>query len=199
MQITGIEALTKQKYRVELDGWLSFVIYKGELSCYQIGKGQEFSEEQYQRLVKEVLEKRAKLRALHLLTARDRTEAELRQKLCGDGHPAEVVDCAVEYVKGYHYLDDKRYACAYAASCQGKKSKNRIVWELSQKGISGEDMKAAFAECEQDETGIITEIIKKRWHSGENEEKQKRRLYAYLARRGYGISDIKKAFEQALL
>lgn len=199
MQITGIEALTKQKYRVELDGQLSFVVYKGELSRYQIEEGKQLSEEKYQRLVHEVLEKRAKLRALHLLTARDRTEAELRQKLCRDGHPAEVVDCAVEYVKGYHYLDDKRYAGSYVTSLQGRKSRNRIAWELGQKGVSGEDIAEALSECEQDETAMIVQIIRKRWHPGEEEEKQKRRLYAYLARRGYGISDIRKAFEQAFL
>ena len=67
MLVTKIQAVTKQKYRIELDGQPAFVIYKGELSRYGIKEGQEIPGPVYQELVGQVLTKRAKLRAMHLL------------------------------------------------------------------------------------------------------------------------------------
>lgn len=198
MLVTGIEALTKQKCRVELDGQLSFVVYKGELSRYQIIEQEEFSDEQYQKLLKEVLSKRARLRAMHLLTSKDRTEEELRRQLQKDGHPAEVVECALDYVKSYGYVDDRKYAERYAVCFSGKKSLNAIKWELQRKGVSGDYIEEALSGYQQkDETEEIIRLIQKKWKPKEEPEKQRRRICGYLIRKGYSIADIRKAFKKA--
>ncbi len=36
MTVTKIEPVTKSKYKIYLDGQFAFVLYKGELSRYQI-------------------------------------------------------------------------------------------------------------------------------------------------------------------
>ena len=81
MLVTKIQAVTKQKYRIELDGQPAFVVYKGELSRYGIKEGHEILQPVYEELVGQVLTKRAKLRAMHLLESMDRTRAELEKKL----------------------------------------------------------------------------------------------------------------------
>ena len=53
------------------------MLYKGELSRYHIRIHEEIEEDTYRQILSEVLEKRAKLRAMHLLTKMDRTEKEL--------------------------------------------------------------------------------------------------------------------------
>ena len=68
MTVTQVEALfgSKSKYRVYLDGQPAFVLYRGELSRYHIREGWELAEKDYGD-IREMLTKRARLRAMKLL------------------------------------------------------------------------------------------------------------------------------------
>ena len=81
MVVTRVEAVTKTKYKVYVDGQFAFILYKGELSRFHIAEDQELSQESYEKIRTEVILKRAKLRAMHLLNDMWRTEAQLREKL----------------------------------------------------------------------------------------------------------------------
>ena len=81
MIITEIESVTKTKFRMYLDGEYVCMLYKTDLKSYGLEKGSEITDEIWSRLKEEVLLKRAKLRAMHLLTDMARTEEQLRQKL----------------------------------------------------------------------------------------------------------------------
>lgn len=194
MIVERLIAINGKKYQVVTDGQLAFVLYKSELSRYRIWEGQELSEDTYREIVEEVLKKRAKLRAMHLLTAQDRTEAQLREKLTRDGHPQEVVDCAVSYVKSYHYIDDERYARAYLRSALGKKSRRAIGFELERKGVPKEIVECVLSQEEEStEEAMIEALVRKR--AGEPhkmDEKEFRRIYGYLMRRGYKSQEILK-------
>ncbi len=198
MIIQAVKPLTKKKSRVITDGELTFVLYKGEISRYHLREGRELSEETYEEILEEVLKKRAKLRALHLLTAQDRTEHQLREKLRKDGHPNEVIDCAVDYVKSYHYIDDAGYANSYVQSMRGKKSARWIRIELEKKGISQDDITGAMEYLEgESEEPVIEKLVRKR--AGEPHrlsEKEMRRLYGYLMRRGFCGSEIGKVLRR---
>ena len=100
MLVTKIQAVTKQKYRIELDGQPAFVVYKGELSRYGIKEGHEILQPVYEELVGQVLTKRAKLRAMHLLESMDRTRAELEKKLQSSEYPREAVAEALIWISG---------------------------------------------------------------------------------------------------
>ena len=67
MVVTRVEAVTKTKYKVYVDGQFAFILYKGELSRFHIAEDQELSQESYEKIRTEVILKRAKLRAMHLL------------------------------------------------------------------------------------------------------------------------------------
>ena len=191
MIVTGIEPVTKKKYKVEIDGQLAFMLYKGELSRYHIRIQEEIEEDTYRQILSEVLEKRAKLRAMHLLTKMDRTEKELYEKLKNDGHPACVIEAAVAYVKSYGYIDDRQYARKYIESQKEKKGFRRIAMELSHKGISRELIAEAAEEAARPEAREqIRELVRKKKKEERLSEKEKLRLYGFLARRGFSSSDI---------
>ena len=50
MQVTKVEALTKTKWKVELDGQFAFVLYKKEISRFGIEVNGELSEELYEQI-----------------------------------------------------------------------------------------------------------------------------------------------------
>lgn len=192
MEITKIQALTKQKYRIFLDGESAFAVYKGELSRYHLEEGAVLPPEVYEELVNRVLKKRATLRAMHILESTDKTEAQLRRKLEESEYPKEAVESAIAYVTSYGYLDDRRYAEHYIEWKKQGKGKARLKMELVQKGISREIIEEVLESTDFGETReMIRQIIlKKRKTDIPMNEKEKQRLYGFLMRKGFSSSDI---------
>lgn len=192
MEITKVQALTKQKYRIFLDGESAFAVYKGELSRYHLEEGAVLSPEVYEELVNRVLKKRATLRAMHILERTDKTEAQLRRKLEESEYPKEAVESAIAYVTSYGYLDDRRYAEHYIEWKKQGKGKARLKMELVQKGISREIIEEVLESTDFGETReMIRQIIlKKRKTDIPMNEKEKQRLYGFLMRKGFSSSDI---------
>ena len=141
--------------------------------------------------------RRAKLRALHLLTAMDRTEAKLREKL-QTSYCEEAVETAIDYVKTYGYLDDERYVRVYIESKSRTKSRKQIEQELIfNKGVSKEAVERGF---EQAQMADITEVLqrymqKKKIDPRNCEYEQKQKFFAYMMRKGFQIDDLKKVFD----
>lgn len=198
MIVTKIEAITKTKYRIEIDEEFAFVLYKGELSQYRIAEGNEIPEELYQKIRKEVVLKRAKLRAMHLLTDMARTEAGLRQKLKQNLYPEDIVEEALTYVKSFGYVDDYRYAENYIISKKESRSRKEIYAKLCEKGVSKELIALAFENCYEDgEREAICQLIRKKNIDLENAtEKEWNKLYGYLARKGFRYEDIRQCLQQ---
>lgn len=141
--------------------------------------------------------RRAKLRALHLLTAMDRTEANLREKLQAS-YCEEAVETAIEYVKSYGYLDDERFVKVYIESKSRTKSRKQIEQELIfKKGVSKEAVARGF---EMAETVDIQEVIwkymqKKKIDPRNCDYEQKQKFFAYMIRKGFQIDDLKSVFD----
>lgn len=202
MRITEIVPVTKAKYRVVTDEQLAFMLYKGELSRYRLKENGELSTETFQEIFKEILVKRAKLRAMHLLTRMDYTEAELEKKLMKGEYTPQAVKIAMDYVRSYHYLDDERYVARYLSTYQGRKSRRQMQFELERKGIPRELIRRGQEALEEeegcaDETDMIRRLLEKRCRNPKDaDEKEKRRHYGYLMRRGFSSSEIQSVFRE---
>ena len=123
MIITKIESVTKVKYKIYVEEQFAFVVYKGELSRFHLREGGEISEDTIQLIKSEVLLKRAKMRAMHLLNDMARTEEQLRQKLRNNGYPEDVTEEALAYVKSFGYINDEVYIRNFVESRKDKKSR----------------------------------------------------------------------------
>ena len=143
--------------------------------------------------------KRAKLRCMHLLEKRDYTEKELRQKLENGKteYTEEQIDGAIAYVKSFHYVDDGRYACKYIEAMQSRKSRRQIEQELYQKGVDRELIQEAFEETGEvpEEEQIVRWMEKRNFHPEEADLKEKQRMYAFLARKGFRAENIQRAMK----
>lgn len=198
MIVTGIEELSRSRSRICLDESFAFVLYKGELRLYGIAEGEELSEEAYRQIMDEVLPKRAALRCMNLLKNRPYTESQLREKLAQGMYPQECADIALEYVKSYHYVDDRRFAEDYIAGQQEKKSRRVIEQDLMRKGISREMIEEAFLAQEELGNGPDEEALARHWLSKkhfspeEADFKETQKMAAFLYRKGIGGETIRK-------
>ncbi len=201
MIVTKVEPLTKTKFKVYLDGQFAFVLYKGELSRFGIREGADIPEETERKIRIEVILKRAKLRAMHLLEDMDRTEAALREKLRQGLYPPDAVDGAIEYVKSFGYLDDARYAENFVRSRKERKSRKEIRALLMSKGVSPELADAAFEVCyggkedDGEQEAIRALIRKKRFDPADTDEAKIQKMYGYLARKGFRYDTVRQVIQ----
>lgn len=198
MNVTKVEAITKTKFRVEVEEEFAFVLYKGELKRYGVIEGEEISKETYDTIRKDVILKRAKLRAMHLLTDMPRTEKGLREKLKQNQYPEDLIDQAMDYVSSFGYLNDLRYAENYIDLHKKQKSKKELRGALLQKGVPSEQIDFAFEsfyDGEEELEAIQTLIRKKRVDVLHATDEQLQKLYGYLGRKGFRYEQIRKAVE----
>ena len=137
-------------------------------------------------------------RALDLLEARARSIVELRRALIKKGEPVADVDAAIDRLRGAGLLDDAGYARQLARSkaLGAGHSRRRIAQELTRRGVArnvgDEAIAAVFVEEAVDEDANIERVARKKMKTLANldAQTQRRRLYGFLARRGYDVDAI---------
>lgn len=195
MIITEIKELDKKKKKIYINGECAFALYNGEIRRYQLKEDNELSAEEYEEILHEILDKRAKKRILYLLSDSAKTEYQLRQKLKDGFYPDGSIDAAIEYAKSYGYIDDLNYARQYIECKKEKLSKKQMKAKLRERGVAEQTVKIAFEEFEIDESQIIKAYLRKkniRVDSITLKEKQK--ICAYFTRKGFSYEEILKIF-----
>ena len=137
--------------------------------------------------------------ALNLLAARPYSSSALRRKLIQKEYPAADTDDVIRRLLDNGLLNDAKYAEQYARSkmLSTGASKRRLTQDLYRKGIKGDAATIAIDNViEQDEIDPAAQIErvarKKLAQLGDLEPiVLRRRLFAFLARRGYDLDDIK--------
>ena len=162
MMVTSILPVDKRKSKVFLEEGFAFVLYRGEVERFGIEEGKELEADVYQRILTEVLLGRAKERALYLLKSSGKTEAWMKKKLKEAGYPEEAVDYAMNFLKEYGFINDRAYAESYVRSYGNRKSRRQLVYELSQKGVSQEEISEAFSQNQVDDMENARQLLRKR-------------------------------------
>lgn len=202
MTVTDIVEVNKAKVRVHLDGEAAFVLYKGELRTYQIKENSQITDDTYQKIMQEVLSKRAKSRCMHLLQTRDYTRKKLSDKLKQGEYPESIITEALEYLTSYGYLDDTRYARTYISYHIQDRSRKKIEMDLIKKGISRTDIQNVFHELmeeglEDNEEPLIQKLlIKKHFSTAEASLQEQQKMISFLLRKGFSMDKIRKVFNQ---
>ncbi len=197
MTVTKLQEIQKNKIRVYLDDTFAFVLYKGEVSSYHLREDAPVSEETMVE-IRELLKKRATLRAMNLLKARPYTVKGLTGKLQDGEYPEEAVKAALSYVKGYGYLDDLQYARDYINTYRDRKNLARLKADLAGKGVPKDLVEEALEEELGDEEKsfeeeqIRRELRKKGFDPENTSYEEKQKIFASLYRKGYSADLIRK-------
>jgi len=138
--------------------------------------------------------------ALNLLAARPYATRALHRKLIQKEYSAADADDAIRRLVDNGLLDDTKYAEQYARSkmLATGASKRRLTQDLYRKGIKSDVAAAAIdtviIDEEIDTGGMIERVARKKLAQLGNLDPLvlRRRLFAFLARRGYDVDDIKR-------
>jgi len=142
-------------------------------------------------------------RALAMLAARPRAARDLERTLVRKGEPKEHVGAAVNRLIALGIVDDAQFARQFIrAKISGAGlSRRRVQTELWRRGVARDVIDAALAEVmvedEVDEDAQIAQVAAKKLrtlHSA-GPAAARCRLYAFLARRGYESSAIRRVMD----
>lgn len=206
MTVTEVKEYKKGRYEVYLNDEFAFVLYKSELKQYGIKEEAELSSEVIDEINDVVLTKRCKKRAMNLLLKGDMTEMKLRGKLTDGKYPNDVIDKAIDYVKSYHYIDDRRYAMSFISAKSSIDSKNTIKRKLIERGIAKDIIDSCIEEFYvEDELNADVErelierlITKKCKDLSSLEYNDRQKLIASVMRKGFSYYDVESVLVKML-
>ncbi|MBM3907866.1 MAG: regulatory protein RecX [Gemmatimonadetes bacterium] len=186
------------RYAVHVDGKSVAIVNAAYLHDARLAVGQVVDESAGDRLLLAARRLEAFDRAAAALGRRARSAHELERWLLQRGFDRADVTDAVQRLTELGAIDDSQFARAFARSrALGKgMSRRRLAQELSRRGVDRRMADAAIAEVLEeesvDERALLEQAAKKKLAvlAGQDRDTVKRRLYGYLARRGYDATDI---------
>jgi regulatory protein len=203
--ITAITASARHAGRFEIlvDGDVVATLSLDAIERLGVRIGVAYTESLANRVTVEAAALHTFDRALAMLAARPRAARDLERMLVRKGEPAEHVAAAVARLIALGILDDAQFARQFIrAKISGAGlSRRRLQSELWRRGVARDVIDAALAEVlvedEVDEDAQIAQVAAKKLRTLRSADPAaaRRRLYAFLARRGYESSAIRRVMD----
>ncbi len=162
-----------------------------------IKDGTDIDDEEWENLVTKINYRKSFNKCADLLSRRDHSVKELKEKLLRTVDEASA-DKAIERFLELGYLDDEKFANALAKHLYEVKnySDNHVRQELYKRGISREIVYDIIDNSEIDSIETIINLVIKKYYNKLNAENGKEKVVAALMRKGFSYGDIKTALHR---
>lgn len=181
--------------RIYIDNVYAFSMPEEQYLKMNLYERGELTQEEIETIRNEVNVKLAKQRAIKLLTARDRSEFEVKERLIKQGFDKEAADDAIMELKAMGYINDRLFAHKYVSDRLKlkPKSKKALAYELCQKGIESELITEVVNEYELDESSIAYRIARKKYGKYDAADPEvQRKIASFLSHRGFSYEIIRE-------
>lgn len=198
MLVTAVEPRRKALSALYIDGEFAMNLDTETLIANRINPGTEITDEELHNLIQKSDYKRAKEKALWLISYRDHSEKELVDKIKKD-YSEESAVSAVARLKELGLVNDESFARRYFKNLtEGSKQLSPVAakYKLLEKGIDRNLVDIIVEECDVDIHQQIRNIIEKKYRNFTQDEKYKRRAVAGLQRKGFRWDDIKSVMSE---
>ncbi|MDH5432341.1 MAG: recombination regulator RecX [Gammaproteobacteria bacterium] len=134
-----------------------------------------------------------------LLAAREYSAKNMAEKMRSKKYQPDEIEAAIDMLKENNWLSDQRFCESFLRSKvnQGL-GKQRIVYELTSKGISQSMIQNSMNELEVDWLEMCLQTASRKVASSglTNDLKDKQKLYRFLQYRGFSGEHIRTALKQ---
>jgi regulatory protein len=190
--ITGIEPQKRRsgRYSVYVDNEFFLGVDSDVLVALGLAVGQKVDRKLLDRIVTEETVRKAKAYAYNLLSYRQRTEKELRDKLASKGYNDAVIDTVVSDFVRSGLIDDKAFADAWMQwRTESKPAGKRLIkWELKRKGVAADVVDDTISRLQpEDERISALNAARRRLERLQYKEREAAResIIGFLRRRGF--------------
>lgn len=193
--ITKIEVQKNNKERANI--YIDDKFYAGvniELVMkYGLKKGQELSDDLFDRVLFEDLKSEAFNKAIKYIGSSLKSIKQLKDYLKKKEYPDEVVEFVIDKLCEYKYLDDYNFAKSYVLTYSNKYGRLKLISQLRMKGVDENIIDDVFNEnkVESNIENIARKYLKNKNITNETWLKLSRFLYS----RGYEFEDINRIVE----
>lgn len=197
-KITGLKLQKRNKDRVNvyLDGEFAFGLSR--IVAAWLRTGQELSDEKIAELKGADHKEVALQRALNYLSYRPRSEQEVRQNLKKHGYDEPVIDEILTRLRQGKLVDDESFAELWVENRSEfrPRGSRMLQAELRQKGIPDRVISSTLEGL--DETSLALKAARKKARRYQQLEWQdfQKKLYGFLARRGFHYGVISEVVPQ---
>ncbi len=205
MHVIGIEKARRgAKYVVHFDAGTDVLLSRDVIVDFGLRKNDEISEERLREIQEAESYHDAYAAAVRLLNYRMRTVKELRQRLEGKGITPPIIGRVIERLAALRLVDDSVFAEVYVADKGASKplGKRELARRLREKGVSKENISEALSvigsEEKQLELAIAAAAVKIRSLERFSGKKKQEKLMAFLLRRGFEWSVVRKVVQTLL-
>ena len=196
MEITALKPTKQGRMALFVDGQFLFSLAPELCATEGLKVGRQVEIGQLEALRAQSDLKKAKEKALQLLSRQAYTAGQLRQKLAQhtDGDTAAQ---AVERMEQLGLVDDAAYARQFAQELAQRKRFGplRIRRELCRRGIDPQLAQQALEELELDPEGAMGEILARKYAAAPQDPAVRRRAYGALLRMGYQPAQARRALD----
>jgi len=199
VKITNIQSQVKRKDRVSVsvDGKYSFSLGLNQVQNTGLKIGQAITKEELESFKQQSSDGKLLDKVLRWLAIRPRSAWELTDYLKRNKIEEADAQNVTEKVIGFGYIDDEKFAESWVRSRRILKSVSvkRLRQELFQKRVEADIIDKILAEDDADELDVLADLIGRKSKQTRYHDREK--LIAYLARQGFGYSDIKEALDRS--
>jgi regulatory protein len=187
-----------KRIKVFLDGKFAFSL-EAEVAVKQgLEVGQELSEGDIEALARADLSQRCLSAALHYLSYRLRSEAELKQRLHRRGFNGDNVEAVLAKLKEQGLVNDLAFAQFWKDNRESFRPRSQWLTrlELKQKGVAEDIIDQVVAEVDDEDSAYRAAVSRARSLPTADYHDFRRRLGGYLKRRGFGYGVISHTVER---
>lgn len=199
-RITGIRSVAHGRQRLlELSDGREYLFSDEACTRAGIAEGVEVSPALLQQLENAEIRVNAHEAALRLLSARPRSETEMRTRLAMRGFDPEAIDDEVARLRDAGLLDDEKFARAWIEDRKrlAPRGRRMLKYELLGRGVDPESADQAIRDIDDRELAIELARARARKAPRTTYEAFVARVGGFLRRRGFDFDVTAAATRQA--
>ncbi len=201
MTITSVEKNKRNREMISIyiDGDYSFSIPEEDYLRLGLYEKTDITQEEIDNIKININKRNAKSKAIRYLSLKLLTEMELFVKLQTKGYDEDIINDVIVDLKSMGYINDRIYAqkFVYERLKLKPKSKRMLKIELERKGISEHIADEVLNNIEYDEDIVIERIIRKKFGKYDFDDPIViRKVYSFLAHRGFSLESIKSIIDR---
>lgn len=188
-----------ERYNIYVDDSFSFSALAEDIIKYNIKISNEYSKDELNDLIKKCEYAKAYEYALKILSIRDFSVNDLKNKLKTKSYSEYTIKGVIQKLKSYDLLNDEKYANKLINdSLRFKKDGiNKIKYQLKTHGIKNDIIDNIKIDNKKEYENAYDITLKKyKLIKGKGNEKEK--LYRYLSSKGYEYDTIKKVINEII-
>lgn len=136
-----------------------------------------------------------KARALKYLSMREHSRIELGRKLARHAEEGDDVEALLDFLEKNNWLSQERFAESLVHRRAGRYGNSRVLAELQQHGLKGEELDELKSGLKETETARAREVWRRKFGRVPQDAEERSKQMRFLMARGFSQGAIRSALQ----